>query len=209
MTKIRRIAGAALALGMSGMIAAQGVASADLLGSSGADGRPFWDPTKVNEAEVDPNHAEGEIGTVSFTDDADGDHEVPFLEKANAGKGPYYGRVQTKATGFAPGKYYTVRVTLRNADNGADWGVYTWQTYQATDQGELNIDLRMQFPSRAQKGERVVAAPAVYNANDIRRDGRPNKVDPKCVLNCERVAPLARYKDYNNPESVITIGDAE
>ncbi|MBZ8177404.1 hypothetical protein GSS88_06280 [Corynebacterium sp. 3HC-13] len=208
--KFRRTASAILALAFSGSIAAHGVASADLLGSSGSGGgRPFWDPTQVNEADVKPDHAEGKFGPVTFTDAADGDHVIPFLEKANAGKGPYYGRVQTVATGYTPGQYYTVRVTLRTADNGADWGVYTWQTYQATAQGELHIDLRIEFPSRAQVGERIVAAPAVYNANDIRRDGRPNKVDPKCVLNCERVAPLTKYKDYSNPDSIITIGQAE
>lgn len=206
----RRITGAILALGMSGMIAAQVMASADIFGSSGSSNdRPFWDPTQVNEGDVAPDKSEGNIGTVSFTDDADGDHVVPFLEKANAGKGPYYGRVKATATGYTPGQFYTVRITLREAGSGKDWGVYTWQTYKATAQGELHIDLRAQFPSRAQKGERVVAAPAVYNANDIRRDGRPNKVDPKCVLNCERVAPLTKYTDYNNPESIITIGDAE
>ena len=177
--------------------------------STFGDGRPWWDPTYVIETPVNPERSEGEFGPVLFTDDADCDHVIPKLERANSGKGPYYGRVQTVASGYAPGKYYTVRITLREAGTGEDWGVYTWLTYKATDEGKLFINLRLQFPSRAKEGEKIVAVPTVYNANDVRRDGRPKKQKPDCTLRCDRVPPLTAFTDYNDPNATITIGPAE
>lgn len=50
-----------------------------------------------------------------------------------------------------------------------------------------------------------MGVPTVYNANDVRRDGRPNKVDENCVLQCERVAPLTAWTDYQYPGAIITM----
>lgn len=198
---------AAITMAFAGSPAMAGTLSSSMPSSSTfGDGRPWWDPTQVIESPVDPNHAEGTINTVVFTDDADGDHVINPKTQINDGTGPRYGRVQIHATGFTPGLYYTMRVVLREAGTGDDWGVYTWLTYQATDAGEINGNLRLAIPTRAKQGERVVAVPTIYNANDVRRDGRPNKVDSKCVLQCERVAPLAAWTDYNAEDAIVTIG---
>ncbi|RAV33224.1 hypothetical protein [Corynebacterium heidelbergense] len=208
-----RAAGIALALaavvGGAGTAAAQSSGSSVPSSSTFGDGRPWWDPTQVIESPVDPGHSEGEIPSVSFTDDTDGDHSIPARVPGHLNEGgERYARVQSTATGFAPGKFYTVRITLREAGSGKDWGVYTWQTYKATDDGKLNINLRVSIPTRASEGEKVVAAPAVYSADDVGRDGRPNKVDESCVLQCKTVPPLAAWTDYNNADSIITIGPA-
>ncbi|AZA10208.1 hypothetical protein [Corynebacterium pseudopelargi] len=168
--------------------------------TSSTDGRPWWDPTKVIEVPVNPDRAEGHVDSVKFTD-PQGSHTVHMVPNA-----PTQAVVQAEASGFTPGLYYTVRVTLREAGTGADWGVYTWLTYKATDEGKLHIKLNTYIPSRAQSGEKVVAVPTVYNANDVRQDGRPNKQDPKCVLECKRVPPLAAWTNYNDPQATITIG---
>lgn len=160
--------------------------------------RPWWDPTKVIESDPEPGHSEGSIENVTYTADADGGKTL------RAGDGRAYGRVTAEGVGFTPGMYYTVRITLREAGTGEDWGVYTWLTYRATEEGKIHINLRVMSPSRSHPGERIVAAPAIYSADDIRQDGRPHKADKTCILNCKRVAPLARYTDYNNPESIIT-----
>lgn len=175
--------------------------------STFGDGRPWWDPTQVIESPVDPEHAEGSVDSVVFTDDADGDHVIAARRDVQDGAGPRYGRVRIHASGFTPGLYYTMRVVLREAGTGEDWGVYTWLTYRATDAGEINGNLRVLIPSRARPGERVVAVPTIYNANDVRRDGRPEKADPDCVLQCERVAPLAAWTDYDDPRAIVTIGE--
>ncbi|AZA12316.1 hypothetical protein [Corynebacterium gerontici] len=166
---------------------------------SSTDGRPWWDPTKVIEVPVDPSHAEGRVDSVSFTS-LEGSHdlEVPPGVITEAW-------VRAEASGFTPGLYYTVRVTLREAGSGQDWGVYTWLTYRATEDGKLHIKLKVRVPNRAQSGERIVAVPTVYSANDVRQDGRPKKQDPNCVLQCKRVPPLAAWTNYNDPEATITI----
>ncbi|MBD3689354.1 hypothetical protein H8R18_07420 [Nanchangia anserum] len=169
-----------------------------------------WDPTYVIESPVNPQTAQGRFDSVLVTDAADGDHEIPVLIHVNRGKGPYYARVQAEASGYTPGAKYTVRITARSAGSGDNWGVYTWQRYTATQDGKLHIDLRLYIPSkRAHVGEQIVAAPAVYKAEDIRQDGRPEKVDKKCVLKCERVAPVTRFEDYTSPDAMITFGPAE
>lgn len=186
---------------MSMMLGAQSASAApfDFLTSS-TNNRPWWDPTQVIEVPVDQAHAEGSVSSVSFTDDATGGHQI----SVDKGK-PTYGRVQAEATGFTPGLYYTVRITLREASNGNDWGVYTWQTYKATADGKLHINLRVLIPSRAKSGERVAAGVTVYSADQVRQDGRPKKQDPKCVLNCKRVAPLAAWTNYSDPQGAVTI----
>lgn len=185
-----------------------GAGQADAAGSSMpgsstfGDGRPWWDPTQVIEVPVDPSHAEGTISGLTFTDAADGDHTLP-VRKANDGTPVNRGHVKFTGEGYTPDLFYTVRVTLREAGSGKDWGVYTWQTYKATKDGKLNVDLKLDIPARAQAGEHIVAAPTVYSATDVRRDGRPNKQDPQCVLNCKRVPPLTAWTDYNDANATI------
>ena len=82
--------------------------------------------------------------------------------------------------------------------------VYTWQTYRATEDGKINIDLGIKSPNSTQAGEKLIGTVNVYNANDVRQDGRPQKVDSKCALMCERVAPLASHSDFNDANSTIT-----
>lgn len=198
---------AAATVALSGSPAVAGAAGSSWpTHSTFGEGRPWWDPTQVIESPVNPDHAEGSVDSVVFTDEADGDHIIPARANVQDGTGNRYGRVQIHATGFTPGQYYTMRVVLRNAGSGTDWGVYTWLTYQATDAGEINGDLRVLIPSRAKEGEQVVAVPTIYNANDVRRDGRPNKADKKCVIQCKRVPPLAAWTDYDAPEATVTIG---
>lgn len=163
--------------------------------------RPWWDPTKVLESPVDPARAEGTIENVQLTADGSDSHTVTVTRGT-----PTYSRVQSTVSGLTPGQYYTVRITLREQGTGDDWGVYTWQAYQATEEGKLHINLRMLIPTRARTGENIIAVPTVYNSNDVRRDGRPAKQDPTCVLECKRVAPLAAWTDLTSPEASITIG---
>lgn len=168
------------------------------------------DPTYVIESDVPEGGGEGQFDSVTVTDDADGDHEVPVLVRANRGKGPYWARVRAEASGFTPGQSYTVRVTGRAAGTGTNWGVYTWLRYRAGEDGKLHINLRLQLPAtKAHVGEQIVLAPAVYRAEDIRRDGRPEKVTKTCILRCERVAPLARFTDYTDPAATLTFTPAE
>lgn len=206
---------ASIALVLAAVAGGAGTATAQTLGSSVpssstfGDGRPWWDPTQVIESPVNPAHSEGTIPSVSFTDASDGDHVIPARVKGHLTEGgDRKGRVKTVATGFAPGKYYTVRVVLREAGTGKDAGVYTWMTYKATEDGKLYIDLKLLIPTNVQEGQRFVGVPTVYSANDVGRDGRPNKIDEACVLQCKTVPPLAAWTDYNNPESIITIGPA-
>lgn len=173
--------------------------SSDLLDTFDMNKRPAWDPTQVIESPPG-QYAHGSITGLTVTDSADGDK---VIEK---GDGEHYARVQATGVGFHPGERYTVRITGRTAGEGRDWGVYTWLTYKATADGKLHIDLRLYVPvNRAQSGERIIAAPVVYRAQDVRQDGRPEKADPKCVLKCERVAPVASWTDYNDPNGIVTI----
>lgn len=192
------------ALVLAGTTQASAVGSSVPGSSTFGDGRPWWDPTQVIEVPVDPSHAEGDIVGLTFTDSADGDHVLP-VKKANDGTPPNKARVAFTGVGYTPNLFYTVRVTIREAGSGKDWGVYTWQTYKATEDGKLHVDLSMLIPARAKAGEKIVAVPTVYSATDVRRDGRPNKQDPQCVLNCKRVAPLTAWTDYNASDATITI----
>lgn len=193
---------AALVLAGAGQAAAVG--SSMPSSSTFGDGRPWWDPTQVIEVPADPSHSEGAITGLTFTDSADGDHTL-VAKKANDGTPANKARVAFTGTGYTPNLFYTVRVTIREAGSGKDWGVYTWQTYKATEDGKLHVDLPMLIPARAKAGERIVAVPTVYNATDVRRDGRPNKQDPKCVLQCKRVPPLTAWTDYNAADAIISI----
>ena len=158
------------------------------------------DPTRVIEVPPTPESTQGTIDSVTFTDDADGDHVVQ-----NRGHIRHYGRVLAEASGYVPGETYTVRVTARTAGSGEDWGVYTWQSYTADADGRIHVDLRLYLPvNRAAPGEQVVAAPVIYRAEDVRQDGRPKKQDPECVLGCDRVPPLAAWSDYQDPASTVT-----
>lgn len=157
--------------------------------------RPSWDPTAVVEGDVDPSHSEGNIENVQFSGN-DGSKTVA------PGK---WTHVTATGTDFTPGQYYTARIVLQTAGDGVDYGVYSWKTYKATDDGTLNLDFQVALPSRAQSGERVLAAIRVYSADDVGRDGRPNKVDEDCVLRCETVPPLAATTDLDNEDAIITI----
>lgn len=159
--------------------------------------RPWWDPTAVVEADVDQDRSEGTISNVEFTSSADGSKTV------YPGK---WAHVTATGSDFTPGLYYTVRIVLQSAGTGVDYGVYSWKTYQALDDGTLNIDFQVAIPSRAETGEQVLAAVRVYSADDVGRDGRPNKVDEDCVLRCETVPPLAATTDVNDAGATITIG---
>lgn len=163
----------------------------------------FLDPTRVIEVPPTPESAQGTIESVSFTDDHDGDHTVQ-----NRGHLQHYGRVKAEASGYTPGETYTVRVTAREAGTGDDWGVYTWQSYVADENGRIHVDLRLLIPFNREEspGDQVVAAPVIYRAEDVRQDGRPEKQEPGCVLNCDRVPPLAAWDDYTDPASTITLG---
>ena len=168
------------------------------------------DPTFVIEAPVDPATAQGHFDSLVVTDAVDDDHIVPVLDKAPRGLGPQYARVQAEASGYTPGEKYTVRVTARAAGTGKNWGVYTWQRYTATEDGKLHIDLKLYLPAnRAHEGEQIVAAPTVYKASDVRQDGRPNKADSSCILQCDRVAPVTRFDDYNSADAMITFSNAQ
>ncbi|MDO4928098.1 MAG: hypothetical protein Q3976_03420 [Corynebacterium sp.] len=158
--------------------------------------RPSWDPTAVVEADVNPEHAEGTITDVSFTSSADGSKTV---------KRGQWAHVTATGSDFTPGHYYTVRIVLQTPGDGFDYGVYSWKTYQALEDGTLNLDFQVAIPNRAVSGEQVLAGIRVYSADDVGRDGRPNKVDEDCVLRCETVAPLAATTDLNDEGSIITI----
>lgn len=199
-----------LAAGLTGIIALAGFGQLASTNDAQASLREDLDPTFVFESPVNPETAQGQFDSLVVTDLADGDHTIPVLKRANQGKGPYYARVQAEASGYTPGEKYTVRITARRAGSGENFGVYTWQRYTATEDGKLHIDLNLYMPAtRARVGEQIVAAPAVYKAADVRQDGRPQKVDQNCVLKCERVAPVTRFEDYNNPDAMITFGPAE
>ncbi|WP_144936200.1 hypothetical protein [Rothia kristinae] len=162
-----------------------------------ADWRDWLDPTKVIETDPTPASAQGRIDSLSVTDAADGDHEVPAGTPARA-------HVRAEASGYTPGQTYTVRITARTADTGQDWGVYTWQSYTTDDAGRLHVDLRMSLPgNRAAAGERIVLVPRIYRAEDVRRDGRPAKQNPRCVLHCPRVAPAAAWTDLTDPAATL------
>lgn len=174
------------------------ISGADITGSLDMNQRPWWDPTQVIES-APGEDAHGQLSGLVVRDATTGSNTI------TAGSRGAYARVQAQGTGFTPGERYTVRITARTAGEGRDWGVYTWQTYRATDAGELKIDLRLYLPSnRAKAGEKIVAAPVVYKAEDVRQDGRPEKANPECVLKCERVAPVAAWTDYSNPDATIT-----
>lgn len=191
-SKISRIA--------AGILAATAVVagSATPAMASSADwSQRWWDPSNVIESPVNPDHAEGALNSVSFTNKDDGSHAV----KAKSGA-----TVQVKAdgTGFTAGQYYTVRAGLVKSTETSNIVVYTWQTYRATEDGKINIDLGIKSPNSTQAGENLIGTVNVYNANDVRQDGRPQKVDSKCALMCERVAPLASHSDFNDANSTIT-----
>ena len=82
--------------------------------------------------------------------------------------------------------------------------VYTWQTDRATEDGKINIDLGIKSPGSTQAGEQLIGTVNGYNANDVRQDGRPQKVDQRCALMCKRVAPLASHSDFNDANSTIS-----
>ncbi|WP_192796002.1 hypothetical protein [Corynebacterium sp. 11A] len=185
-----------LTKGISACVIAVSTLCAGVGTANAVQDRPWWDPTQVIESPVNPNRAEGAVEGVSFTASDSAAKEVSPSDWA---------RVTFTGTGFTPGLYYTVRVTLREPGTGRDWGVYTWLTYRATAEGKIHSNLRVFIPSRAVPGEKVIAVPTVYNAEDVRRDGRPEKADPSCVLQCERVAPLAAYTNLTDPGATITI----
>lgn len=157
----------------------------------------WWDPSNVIESPVNPDHAEGALNNVSFTNKDDGSHTV----KAKSGA---YVRVKADGTGFTPGQYYTVRAGLVKSTETSNIVVYTWQTYRATEDGRIIIDLGIKSPGSPQAGEQLIGTVNVYNANDVRQDGRPQKVDKKCALMCKRVAPLASHSDFTDANSTIT-----
>jgi len=200
-----------LLTGLAAVVVAAGICSPQAAAADNGTSStsPWWDPTAVIESPVNPARAEGTFDSVSFTDATDGDHEVALMD--TSGPGPLDGRKQPRgllvaeASGYTPGQYYTVRVRLHEADSGTPKGTYTWLTYRATDDGRLHIRLPLTLPTSLQAGDRVVGVPTVYNANDVRRDGRPNKVDENCVLQCERVAPLTAWTDYQDPGAIITM----
>ena len=203
-TLSRGVAAAAICLSALSPVTA-GAAQLSSVPSSSTfgDGRPWWDPTQVIESPVDPAHAEGQVASVSLVDKDSGGHTQDVSVK-----GQRRAHVTFEGTGFTPNQYYTARVTLREADTGKDWGVYTWQTYKVGEDGMIHGELNMSIPSRAQAGERIVAVPTIYNADDVRRDGRPNKADPGCTLQCKRVAPLAAWTNYSDPDAVLTFTDS-
>ncbi|MGX6968630.1 hypothetical protein [Corynebacterium sp. c7Ub_26] len=157
----------------------------------------WWDPSNVIESPVNPDHAEGALNNVSFTNESDGSHTVKAKSGATV-------KVKADGTGFTPGQYYTVRAGLVKSTETSNIVVYTWQTYRATQDGKINIDLGIKSPNSIQPGEKVIGTVNVYNANDVRQDGRPQKVDSKCALMCERVAPLAAHSDFNDANSTIS-----
>lgn len=181
-----------------------GAASLATAPAASADPNPWWslDPTKAVEVAPDPATAQGSVGAVTMTDDADGDHGMTVTK--GSGSGQHYARVTAEATGFTPGTTYTVRVTARESGTGDDWGVYTWQNYTATADGALHINTRLYVPTnRAHAGEEIVAGVTVYRQADVHQDGRPAKQDDKCVFACKRVPPLAAWRTYNDPADTI------
>lgn len=188
---MRRILHAALACLVSCAAVMIGTGSA-----SAVSDRPWWDPTYVIESPVNPTRAEGAVESVVLTADNSDSKEVTPDS---------WVRVKFLGTGFTPGLYYTARVTLREPGTGKDRSTYTWLTYRATEDGKIHGNLRMPLPFSAAPGESIVAVPTIYNANDVRRDGRPKKTDPKCALRCERVAPLAAWTDLTDPQAIVTV----
>lgn len=111
-----------LLTGLAAVIVAAGICSPQAAAADNGTSStsPWWDPTAVIESPVNPARAEGTFDSVSFTDAADGDHEVSLMD--TSGPGPLGGRKQPRgllvaeASGYTPGQYYTVRVRLHEAD---------------------------------------------------------------------------------------------